>query len=181
MAKSDILNVLKSWQPDMDKGIVARAASLLDFAAKKVPKQIVPWPIITKMVLGGSRIPDIDSKLCVDMMSRGPSMRWILGRDYNRGMQNIRGYGVRASTDDDDYANTQLRRDATSFEGARKRFVKSATRVDPKKMRDPELRSWVQTDVSKALATCNEKFSQLLLPPGEDTEQAKKAKGDGKK
>jgi hypothetical protein len=108
-------------------------------------------------------------------MGRSAAIRKILGRDFNRGLVSVRGHGVRATTDSDDYANTQLRQDANKYEGARQKLVASRARVDTKSMKDKELRDWVEQGVSKVLAAHNDRLARLLLPPGEES------KDEGKK
>ena len=122
-------------------------------------------------------MPHPDSKGVKDMMHRASAVRVILGRDYKRGLENVHGLGVRATTDSDDYANTQLRRDAKKLEGARTRFVVSHGRVDPKTMKNKELRVWVEESIPKVLvASYSDRMAKFLLPPGEDDKSDDKGK-----
>jgi len=163
----DVMSVLEQWEPDRKKGLAANAASLLEYAARKKPKESISWAWITKCVVGG-KMQHPDSKIVIDMMGRSAAIRKILGRDFNRGLVSVRGHGVRATTDSDDYANTQLRQDANKYEGARQKLVASRARVDTKSMKDKELRDWVEQGVSKVLAAHNDRLARLLLPPGEE-------------
>jgi hypothetical protein len=171
----DVMSVLDQWEPNRKKGLAANAASLLEFAARKKPKEAISWSWVTKCVVGG-KMQSPDSKIVVDMMGRSTAIRKILGRDFNRGLVSIRGHGVRATTDSDDYANTQLRKDATKYEDARQKLVASHARVDPKTMKDKDLRRWVEHDISKVLAAHNDRLAQLLLPPGEEGKDEDKGK-----
>jgi hypothetical protein len=169
------MSVLEQWEPDRKKGMAANAASLLDFAARKKPKEPISWSWVTKCVVGGKMLHP-DSKVVVDMMARSTAIRKFLGRDYNRGLVSVRGVGIRATIDSDDYANTQLRQDANKYEGARQRLVASAARVDPNTMRNPELKDWVKNGISKVLAAHTDKLAKLLLPPGEKGKDDDKGK-----
>lgn len=175
MAKKnlDIMTVLAEFVPDMDLGIVARTAAFLDFAAKKLPGTPIAWTFVTKCVIGGGRMPTPDSKNVIDMMRRASNVRTILQRDYGRGLENVSGLGVRATTDADDYANTQLRRDASRYDRAGKKLVSSIANVDPKTMKNKDLRAWVEKDLRLALSSHNERLSQLLLPPGAEGKEGK--------
>ena len=163
----DVMKTLEQWEPDRKKGLSANAAALLDHAARKLPKEPISWGWVTKCVIGG-KMQHPDSKVVMDMMGRSAAIRKILGRDYNRGLVSIRGHGVRATTDADDYANTQLRQDANKYEGARQKLVASRARVDTSTMRNRELKDWVEQGVSKVLAAHNDRLARLLLPPGEE-------------
>lgn len=172
----DVMSVLSQWEPDRDKGVVGNVASLLDFAARKIPGSPISWSVVTKCILGG-KMPHPDSKTVQDMRRRSSAARVVLGRDYKRGLENVHGLGVRATTDSDDYANTQLRRDANKLEGARTRFVTSHARVDPKTMKNKELRIWVEESIPKVLVSSyNDRMAKFLLPPGEDNKDAKDKK-----
>ena len=163
----DVMSVLDQWEPNRKKGLSANAASLLEFAARKKPKEFISWSWVTKCVVGG-KMQHPDSKIVVDMMHRSAAIRKILGRDFNRGLVGARGHGVRATTDSDDYANTQLRKDATKYEDARQKLVTSTARVDPKTMRNKDLKEWVEHSLPKVLAAHNDRLAKLLLPPGEE-------------
>jgi hypothetical protein len=170
----DVMNVLEQWEPDRKKGLAANAANLLDFAARKKPKEPISWSWVTKCVVGG-KMHHPDSKIVVDMRARCSAIRRFLGRDYNRGLVSVRGLGVRATTDSDDYANTQLRKDATTYETARQRLVTSRARVDTKTMKNKELKAWAE-DVSKVLTAHNDRLARLLLPPGEEGKEDEEGK-----
>jgi len=160
----DVMSVLDQWMPDRKKGMAANVASLLDFAARKKPGEAISWAWITKCVVGGKMLSP-DSKVVVDMSRRSSSVRKYLGRDFNRGLISIHKVGVRATIDSDDYANTQLRSDATRYEGARVKLQESRSRVDTRTMRNKKLRDWVENGVSKVLLAHNDRLAKLLLPP----------------
>jgi hypothetical protein len=168
--------VLDQWVPDMDKGIVARAANLLDFAARKKPELAVPWVVVTKCVLGG-RMPNADSKIVIDMMRRSSSIRQVLMRDYGRGLENVPAVGVRATIDSDDLANTQLRRQAKQHEASRQRILQTRSLINPKEMKNRELKQWVEQGIGGLLSAHNDRLAKLLLPPGEEQSENKGGPG----
>ena len=176
-AKHDLMTVLDQWEPDMDTGIAARAASLLDFAARKRPGTPIAWPLLTKRVLGGARMPNADTKIVTDMMKRSSMIRIVLERDYKRGLENISGLGVRATTDSDDYAATQLTKRAQRHESSYRRLVEGRALVNPKEMKNRELRTWVE-GLGPLFSSHSERMSKLLLPPAPDDK--KKGKKEDK-
>jgi hypothetical protein len=177
--KHDLMTVLDQWVPDMDLGIVARAASFLDFAARKKPGSPVAWTLVTKRVLGGSRMPNPDTKIVIDMMKRASAIRGVLERDYKRGLENVSGLGVRATVDSDDYAQTQLVRQAKRHESSYRRLTQGRSLVDPKTMKNKRLRTWVE-GLAPVFSSHNERLSKLLLPPAEaDKTDKKKDDGEG--
>ncbi|HYX20441.1 MAG TPA: hypothetical protein VFA98_06305 [Thermoanaerobaculia bacterium] len=168
MARSnDMMNILEQWKPDMTRGIVARAADLLNFVKGKKPGAPVAWTHVTKCVLGG-RIPHADSKAVKDMMGRSSGIRAILMRDYGCGLENIQGLGVRATVDDDDLANTQLRRQVKQHEASRQRVLATRALINPSAMKNKELKGWVNNGVGALLSAHNDRIAKLLLPPGDE-------------
>jgi hypothetical protein len=165
--KNDIVSILDEWQPNMTRGIVARAADLLNFAAEKKPGGVVPWTHVTKRVMGG-KMPSADSKLVKDMMGRSGGIRMVLMRDYSRGMENITGLGVRATIDSDDLANTQLRRQVKQHEASRQRVLATRALIKVPEMKNKELRRWVESGVGAFISSHSDRIAKLLLPPGEE-------------
>jgi hypothetical protein len=166
----NVTNVLAQWEPDRKKGLAWNVAACLDFAARRLPLEPISWSLLTKCVLGG-KMQHPDSNVVVLMSRRSSMIRAYLGKEFNRGMVSVRGLGVRATVDSDDYANTQLRKDATRYEGARQRLVVSRSRVDTKTMKNRELRAWVDDGVTKVLAAHTDRLAKLLLPPGSEEEK----------
>jgi hypothetical protein len=151
----------------MQKGIAARAADLLDYAARKKPGAPIPWTWVTKYVLGG-RILSADSKTVVDMSRRSGGIRQILMKNYRRGLQNFPSVGVRATVDDDDLADTQLRKQTKQHEASRQRIIQTRSLIDTKQMKNKKLRAWVEGGVGALLSAHNDRLAALLLPPGEE-------------
>lgn len=170
--KRDMMSILEEWIPDMEQGISSRAASLLDFAAKKLPGQPVPWTIVTKRVLGGARMPSPDSKNVIDMRHLASSIRVVLERNFHRGLENVAGLGVRATIDSDDYAQTQLVRRAKRHESSYRRLVEGRQLVDTKTMKNKGLKNWVE-GLSPLFSAHTDRLSKLLLPPAEQDKKKK--------
>jgi len=163
----DMMSVLEQWKPNMDKGIAARTADLLNFAAQKKPGRTVAWTQVTKCILGG-KMPSADSKSVKDMMGRSSAIRQVLMRDFGRGLDNIPGLGVRATVDSDDLANTQLRRQVKQHEASRQRVIATRTLIKPAEMKDKKLKAWVEQGVGGLLSAHSDRIAKLLLPPGEE-------------
>jgi len=176
--KRNLLSVLEAWEPNMDVGIAARTAALLDFTAARAPRELVAWALITKKIMGGPRVPNPDAKIVIDMMKRAGAIRLSLERDYKRGLVNIRSLGARATVDDDDYAETQLTSQARRFDSARRRLVQGRSLVDPREMKNKVMRSWVE-NLSPLFSAHNERLSKLLLPPGDKDKDKDDGGGNG--
>lgn len=176
MTRNDIVSVLDQWKPDMDKGIAARAADLLNYAAEKKPGAPVAWTHVTKRVLGG-KVQRADGKLVKDMMGRSSAIRQVLMRDYGRGLENLPGLGVRATVDSDDLANTQLRRQVKQHEASRQRVLATRSLVKVPEMKDKKLKAWVTDGLGALLSAHNDRVARLLLPPGEEQKTDKGGPG----
>ena len=177
MAKN-LLSILDEWEPDMDLGIAARTASLLDHAATRAPKAVIAWTLVTKKVIGGSRVPNPDAKIVLDMVGRANHVRMVLERDYKRGLVTVRKLGVRATVDDDDYAETQLTTQAKRLDSARRRLANGRALVDPRSMKNKSMRAWVE-NLSPLFSAHNDRLSKLLLPPGDKDEGSEGGGGGG--
>jgi hypothetical protein len=175
--RHDIHRIVEHWEgPSLkDSGIITRAAAFLNFAAQEAPGTPIAWSIVTKCVMGGKRMPTPDSKLVIDMMRRASSIRLVLERDFKRTLENVSGMGVRASVDDDDMANTQLRRDAKRHERTGQRMAKTRAMINTKNMKNKALKAWVENDISQVLTLHTSRLSRLLLPPGEEAPEAPKS------
>lgn len=182
--KHDLMSILEEWEPSPDDtGLASRGASLLNYAAERKPGAPIPWSMMTKKILGISRMPGADTKVVIDMRKRASQIRIVLERDYKRGLDNIAGLGVRATFSDDDFANTTLTRAAKQHERSGRKLIEKRALVDPKKMKNKKLKTWVE-NLSPVLTSHNDRLLKLLLPPGEekdDEESGKEGVKDGPK
>jgi len=87
----------------------ARAAALLDFAARKLPLHVVQWSLIAKHTLSLERAPNPGSALELAVHNQASAIRRALFDHHGRGLVVIRGVGARATTNADDFMRTQFR------------------------------------------------------------------------
>lgn len=167
----NITKALADWTPDMDVGIAARAASFLDHAARKRPGHPISWSLVTLKVMGGTRMPNPDNEIVRVMMRRAGMIRDALGKLYGRGLENISGLGVRATSDADDFVATQIKRKAKRARAATESLAADVAKIDVRAMKNKQLRGWME-DLTPALASHNARLSKLLLPPGPERDAA---------
>jgi len=146
-----------------------RMAHFFDWFARKHPKVPVPANVVYRAITGIPRTPRMDAPEVEAVLGGMSAARSILKEQYRRGLVSERGLGFRATTDDEDTANTQMRRDARRLVSAHKALDATAAIVDPAKVKNPELRAWVSKAVNPLLKALNEGDRiHRLLPKGDD-------------
>jgi len=181
--KNDLMSVLDEWEPSPDDtGLASRGASLLNYAAERKPGAPISWPMLTKKILGISKMPNADTKIVLDMRRRASQIRLVLERDYKRGLENIPGLGVYATFSDDNFAKTTLSRASIRHERSGRNLIEKRALVDPKKMKDKKMKAWVENDLSSVLTSHNDRLLKMLLPPSEEKDEGEGGgKGGSKK
>jgi hypothetical protein len=81
---------------------------------------------------------------------------------YTVPTHNIPGF-IRAAHNDEDAADTALRKKVRSYESAQRAMVKVATIIDPSKIKDKTLAVW--TSKVRSLLNSVETTIEKLLPP----------------
>jgi hypothetical protein len=153
---------------------VDKTAHFLDFCAKEGPYIPFGYNLVVQAVDGLSRTPNQSSdqvRLMADSMT---AVRRKLMSDYGRGLDTVKGLGVRATVDDDDLANTQLRRNVGRLVGSKRSLEQTRALIDTAKMKNQSLKSWVSGGVTRMLNEMNaENRLAKLLPPKPGSEGEK--------
>ncbi len=168
---SNVLNLLAEYRAPDAMAKCHRLAHFLDWFARKQPKVPIAANLIYRAITGIPRTPRMETPE-VDAVKSGMSRaREILKEQYRRGLVSERGLGFRATVDDEDTANTQLRRDARRLVSAHRGMESTAKIVDPAKVKNAELRAWVTKAVNPLLKVLDEGDRiHRLLPKHEETD-----------
>jgi hypothetical protein len=171
----DLMAIIARYKPlESAKTRVDKTAHFLDFCAKEGPHIPVPYNLIVKGIDQLSTTPSQKSDLVLVMKDSMGSVRRKLMLVYNRGLDTVKGVGVRATVDDDDLANTQLRKNVKRLVGDKQAVERTRSLIDTAKMKNPALKSWVAGGVSRMLSEMNaENRLAKLLPPKPGSEGEK--------
>lgn len=77
-----------------------RAAHCLDWYRKTNPNGFLPYNLLTKMVMGYARMPNLKSTEVEQMRRRMKQVKPILMKKYNCELVSVPGAGVRATVND---------------------------------------------------------------------------------
>lgn len=168
-----ILDEIKAYALDKTLSMPRRIAHCLDWCAGVSPQQYVPFQLLLKAVMGYGKTPNMNSKEIEQLRRRWTSVRKILLSQYKRDLVIERGIGARATHGSEDVAKTTLVTRVRRFEGARRSVENTLAIVDPGKIQDRELRSWVG-GLSPAFAQLESSdLVRKLLPPDAATKKKK--------
>lgn len=154
-----------------------RAAHFLDWAARNMPGEAIPYNVVVRTIMGYTRLPSLKSEEVARFKSNLTSqVRKILLTKYGRELITVIGVGTRATVDDADRLVHVAPKRARRLNAARAAFVVTATGINlanvPDTPRYIALKRWLATDVRGVLAAVNSpSFAQKLLPPGSATEE----------
>lgn len=155
------------YKVDLDQSVPERAAAFLDWAAKKFPGRPISYEQIVKVVLALPRQPKEGSK-DVEMFrkNRMSRVKQVLLEHYRRATVPHPGLGVRATTNSEDVARTDVERKARRAKSAAESLDKSISLVDPTQIKDREVRARF-TNISQASKALNSPqiLKRLELPP----------------
>jgi len=168
----EITRALKSYKTDEKLSLTARAAHLLDWAAKHVPTKYVPFNLLYKHSMGQAQTPQNGNKDVLALRRRSQTIRQALEREYNRELLVQSGMGMRATVDSEDVVKNKLPQRTSRFLAAKAALTKTVERVDIKELprRTAEDKAWSDwaADVAQTMNQLgNGKLDTKLLPPGE--------------
>jgi hypothetical protein len=90
----------------------------------------------------------------------------ILRREYARGMVRRRSVGVRATYSDEEPATNELPSQVNRLAGAERAVQETVDAIDPRKITDTKIRSWLKRDIGGVLRAMNQAdFDIKALPP----------------
>ena len=171
----DLLSLITEYTPLKDaKSRTDKVAHFLDWMVHKSPYTPIAYNLILRAVDQLGRTPSAQGAEVALLSSSMPNVRKKLMTDYGRGLATYKGVGVRATVDDDDLANTQLRANVSRFVGAKTSMENTRKLINASAMQDKGLQSWVTNGVSRMLNEVNaDNRLAKLLPPKVDTDEKK--------
>jgi len=173
----------EDFDPDRNLSEVHRAAQFLDWAARVAPKRFVPYVWLAKHAYIKPRLPkpsdpDVETirKRKMDQIKR------ILWETYKRRTvpsPRDQEAGVRATSDHEDLAGTDLLRNSRRLANSAKRLAETHAAIDPTQIRDQGLRILVQ-GMSPVVAQLKnpDLLRKLELPPKKEEPKPKDPKSE---
>jgi len=157
---------LKSYQLRQEQSLTRRAAHFLDWLARKHPGEFVQYNVLFKCIMGFARTPRLDSEEVERMRRNLGRSKAILRREYERGMVRRRSVGVRATYSDEDRATNELPQQVNRMRSAKQAVQSTVDAIDPRKITDAKIRSWLKRDIGGVLKAMNQAdFDIKALPP----------------
>lgn len=171
---------IEQYTTDMSLSLTQRAAHFLDWAAKNMPGDPIPYNVIVKKIMNLPQLPRLDNDT-VDRFRRsaGAGLKKAMIDKYGREIVNLPGIGIRATVDDADRLANVAPIKARRLNAARKSFMITATGIDLRNVPNtPEyagLKAWMGREVKHVLEKIgSEDFMRKLLPPGTPTPENEK-------
>jgi hypothetical protein len=168
--RNPVIASVEAYKPPDGLTVAQRIAHFLHWMGGRHPGTPVAPNLIWKAIMSLPRTPRLDSdesRMAACACSRA---RPIMKEQYKRSIVYERGLGYRATTSDEDTASTQLRADASRLVSAQRGLAATAAIINPAKIKNDELRSWVTKGVLPTLKALShdERITKLL--PQKDEE-----------
>jgi hypothetical protein len=147
-----------------------RLAHFLDWLAQRAPYVAVPANVALQAIQGYARTPNANNEEVRLFAKRVSKARLIMLKVYKRGLVVQQNIGMRATVDDEDCADTQQRRNVERLVSATNTVKATAQIIDPSKIQDDKLRSWIKGGVASVLRAldADARLDKLLPPPREE-------------
>ena len=171
----DVLAVIAGYRFEVTMSRSQKIAHCLDWLRQRVPGAYVPLNVLTKAVMGGTRVPKTDSREVDLTRSALSRANVILHERYKVALVSLRDLGVRATYSDEDTANTRQRKNVSRAVAAIRSVERTDAIIDPAKIHDEKLRGWITKGVGGMLRQLktDDRLARLL-PPRDDTDSSKK-------
>ena len=145
-----------------------RIAHFMDWAARNMPKRLIPYNLITKAINNYRHLPRESSKEVETIKSAMPRVKKVLLEDYERGFHSKPHLGARATVDSEDILLTDLATKARRRESLTASMERVADIVDPSSLpateQGKQLKSF-HREVKKTNKLLDESRIKRLLPP----------------
>jgi hypothetical protein len=163
----------KDYDPDMKASLVQRAANALDWAANNFPRQLVPYNILLKTIMGFGHTPRLGGNNVEELRSSMSRVRRVLRIKYGKGLVSEPGAGVRATVDSTDQLRTDVRKAAQRHHSSGQALTNAFSIVNmseiPNTPENKKLLQWAKTGLREQLATiASPEFKKLLEPISND-------------
>lgn len=163
---ANILMIISDYKPEPGVSKGQRLAHFLHWFSIKAPYVYVPSNFCVRAIMGYPYTPKVDAPDVISLQGCVSRAREIMLDKHRRGLHSLRGLGLRATIDDQDTANTQLRGNVKRLVGAHNATKRTASIVDASKVRDDRIRAWVRGGVVNALKALDaDGRLDRLLPP----------------
>ena len=172
----DIMVKLNSYvRPAESDSVADRVAHFLDWAAKEMPHLPVPWNLVYRAIMGLTRTPTLASKDVMDLRRKSNAVRNKLFNKYKRELVSVPAQGVCATVGSDHVAATRGKLTYSRIVSATKSFDRTMSLVNPKEMKDPQLKSWVER-TTRALGDMglSDRLNKLVPPAEKDAPASKR-------
>ena len=162
---------LENYKSDATLSTPQRIAAYLDWAATIAPGRPVSYTLLTKIVEFCAKLPTEKDHRVLRIKTSVRRAQKHLREAYGRGLVAHPGYGVRATTSDEDYASTRFQTDKKRFVSSAKALDISQSMIKTSNIQDKELRNSVQAVKSTfKLLVQHDVLNKLQLPPKTETE-----------
>lgn len=169
--RNDSIINLTGYKTDFSLSKPQRLAHLLDWCAKKYPRQALPLNIALKGIEGYSRTPRMDSQEVQQLKSKVQRSKRILLEKYSRTLVSEKGIGIWATVDHDDHVEKGVIKAAERLTSAKKSLQAIVDIVDPTKIKRRDLKSFLGNVNGVLRAAKEADFNAKLLPPGKEAEE----------
>lgn len=170
--KSTALN-FKDYEPDMKASLVERSANALDWSAANFPKQLVPYNLLLRAIMGYGYTPRLNANDVNALRSAMSRVRRVLRIKYGRGLVSEPGAGVRATTDSTDQLRIGVRKAAQRHHASGQSLADAFSIVNmsevPATPENKKLIHWAKTGLREQLSLiASPDFHKLLEPVSPD-------------
>lgn len=172
--RSRSLKSVLDFKVDTKDSIPRRLSKLLYWASEEMPGRAIAKTHAAKIVLALPRLPNEDSKDVKKLMGVTANARKILEDEHQRGLINIQGMGIRATTSSEDTAKTQYEKNARRVVSAATSLDRTRSIIKTSEIKDQDLRNRV-AEIGKAakILISPDVIDRLRLPAAEKDEKKK--------
>lgn len=176
MAKRSEALSFDEYKVDERTSTVERSANALDWAAKKFPKQLVPYNVLLKAIMGYGYTPRLNSNQIEQLRGAMSRVKKVLRVKYGRGLHSEPGAGVRATVDAEDQLRTDVRRAASRHHSSGQALAAAFSLVNlsevPNTPQNKKLLHWAKTGLKEQIAAIQSPdFRKLLQPVSDEPEE----------
>lgn len=168
--KSQILD-FATYEFDEKQSLPERAAHALHWAMINYPRQVVPYNILLRAIMGYAHTPRINNDEVERLRGKMSSIKNTLRNSYDTGFYSVRGLGVRATVDSEDQLKTAVVHASKRVTSAYKSLQNAASLVDIKQVPNtPDNRGiikWYNSGLKQQLSAIPN-YIAMLKPPSDE-------------
>jgi len=163
--RGDVLgSFVSAYKIPGNSGFAQRIAHFLVGFAKMAPGIFVPYPMIARAIHGLPKTPSDGTQIVSTTQDSVGRARKIAQEEYGCSIASERGVGARATVGDEDLARTRVVPLARGLAMAHGRLAAETGLVDPEKIKDEKLKSFVKNEVRTTLKmlAADDRITRLL-------------------